>query len=82
VSDRSSKFTTLPAAHRALSDTARQRARIATMAVFFIAGMMYASWGVHVPTVRDRFHLNAAMLSFALLAVRCRRARDEQRGGW
>jgi len=39
------------------------------MAVFFIAGMMYASWGVHVPTVRDRFHLNAAMLSFALLAV-------------
>jgi fucose permease len=69
VSDRSSKFTTLPAAHRALSDTARQRARIATMAVFFIAGMMYASWGVHVPTVRDRFHLNAAMLSFALLAV-------------
>lgn len=39
------------------------------MAVFFIAGMMYASWGVHVPTVRDRFHLNPAMLSFALLAV-------------
>jgi fucose permease len=69
VSDRSSEFAALPAAHRDLSGTARQRARIATMAVFFIAGMMYASWGVHVPTVRDRFHLNAAMLSFALLAV-------------
>jgi fucose permease len=52
-----------------LSATARQRARYATMAVFFIAGMMYASWGVHVPTVRDRFHLNAAMLSLALFAV-------------
>jgi fucose permease len=39
------------------------------MALFFIAGMMYASWGVHVPTVRDRFHLNPALLSVALLAV-------------
>ncbi|MFM0740106.1 MFS transporter [Paraburkholderia xenovorans] len=69
MSDRPSEFDLLPAAHRDLSDTARQRARFATMAVFFIAGMMYASWGVHVPTVRDRFHLNAAMLSFALFAV-------------
>ncbi|RKT25790.1 fucose permease [Paraburkholderia sp. RAU2J] len=66
---QSAEFDALPAAHRDLSDTARQRARYATMAVFFIAGMMYASWGVHVPTVRDRFHLNAALLSFALLAV-------------
>jgi len=64
-----SEFAVLPAAHRDLPVTARQRARVATMALFFIAGMMYASWGVHVPTVRDRFHLNAAMLSFALLAV-------------
>ncbi|MEX3897368.1 MFS transporter [Paraburkholderia sp. BR10954] len=64
-----SEFAVLPAAHRNLSVTARQRARIATMALFFIAGMMYASWGVHVPTVRDRFHLNPAMLSFALFAV-------------
>ncbi|WP_144111499.1 MFS transporter [Paraburkholderia sp. BCC1886] len=39
------------------------------MAIFFIAGMMYASWGVHVPTVRDRFHLSPGMLSFALFAV-------------
>ena len=39
------------------------------MALFFIAGMMYASWGVHLPTVRDRFHLNPALLSVALLAV-------------
>jgi len=39
------------------------------MAVFFIAGMLYASWGVHVPTVRDKFHLSPGSLSFALLAV-------------
>ncbi|WDD95995.1 MFS transporter [Burkholderia sp. FERM BP-3421] len=48
---------------------ARLRARNATMALFFVAGMMYASWGVHVPTVRDRFSLSPALLSYALLAV-------------
>jgi fucose permease len=69
VSDRSTDFAAIPAAHRNLSDTARQRARIATMALFFIAGMVYGSWGVHVPTVRDRFHLSPALLSVALLAV-------------
>ncbi len=57
------------AAHRTLPVATRQRARIATMALFFVAGMMYASWGVHVPTVRDRFHLNPALLSCALFAV-------------
>ncbi|KND56763.1 Permease of the major facilitator superfamily [Candidatus Paraburkholderia schumanniana] len=57
------------ALHRSLPKATRARARYATMAVFFIAGMMYASWGVHVPTVRDKFALSPGMLSFALLAV-------------
>jgi len=69
VSDRPSDSASLPAAHRNLSASARNRARYATMALFFIAGMMYASWGVHVPSVRDRFQLNPAMLSLALFAV-------------
>ncbi|WP_323119429.1 MFS transporter [Burkholderia alba] len=70
MSDPSSPdFASLPAAHRDLSATARKRSRIATMALFFVAGMIYASWGVHVPTVRDRFALSPALLSFALLAV-------------
>ncbi|MFM0216230.1 MFS transporter [Paraburkholderia caledonica] len=69
MSDRSPDFAAIPAAHRDLSYTVRQRARIATMAVFFIAGMVYGSWGVHVPTVRDRFQLSPALLSLALLAV-------------
>ncbi|ALP61380.1 MFS transporter [Paraburkholderia caribensis] len=69
MSDRPSDSASLPAAHRNLSASARNRARYATMALFFIAGMMYASWGVHVPTVRDRFQLNPAMLSLALFAV-------------
>jgi fucose permease len=57
------------AVHRRLPVAKRERARFATMAVFFIAGMLYASWGVHVPTVRDKFHLSPGSLSFALLAV-------------
>jgi fucose permease len=39
------------------------------MAVFFVSGMIYASWGVNVPTVRDKFALNAAQLSVALFAI-------------
>lgn len=57
------------AVHRRLPVAKRERARYATMAVFFIAGMLYASWGVHVPTVRDKFHLSPGALSIALLAV-------------
>ncbi len=76
MSDRSTDSTASTAStiaghtpHRALPQVTRNRARIATMALFFVAGMMYASWGVHVPTVRDRFHLDPAMLSYALFAV-------------
>jgi fucose permease len=72
VSDHSTDpaLALTPAAHhRALPVATRQRARVATMALFFIAGMMYASWGVHVPTVRDRFHLSPALLSYALFAL-------------
>jgi fucose permease len=59
----------LPAAHRNLPMSARQRARLATMALFFIAGMLFGSWGVHVPTIRDKFDLNAAWLSVALFSL-------------
>jgi fucose permease len=57
------------AAHLQLPVNQRERARYSTMAVFFVAGMLYASWGVHVPTVRDKFHLSPGLLSIALLAV-------------
>jgi len=39
------------------------------MGLFFLVGMMYASWGVHVPTLKEKFHLNEAWLSVALFAV-------------
>ncbi len=69
VSQSSSDLAAAPDAHRMLSLPVRQRARTATMALFFVAGMMYASWGVHVPTVRDKFALSPALLSIALFAV-------------
>ncbi|AOI90011.1 MFS transporter [Burkholderia pseudomultivorans] len=69
MSNSSSDLAAAPDAHRRLSLPVRQRARTATMALFFVAGMMYASWGVHVPTVRDKFALSPGLLSIALFAV-------------
>jgi fucose permease len=57
------------AVHQQLPRAKREAARYSTMAVFFVAGMLYASWGVHVPTVRDKFQLSPGSLSIALLAV-------------
>ncbi len=39
------------------------------MGLFFIFGVMYASWGIHIPTVKEKFHLNAAQLSIAFFAI-------------
>ncbi|KVD78417.1 amino acid ABC transporter permease [Burkholderia sp. ABCPW 14] len=69
MSDPSPDLASPASIHRRPPASARQRARAATMALFFVAGMMYASWGVHVPTVRDKFALSPALLSFALLAA-------------
>ncbi|WP_443193686.1 MFS transporter [Mycetohabitans sp. B46] len=54
---------------RRLPRSALWRARVATMAVFFVSGMLYGSWGVNIPTLRDKFALDAAQLSVALFAV-------------
>ncbi|MET5021482.1 MFS transporter, partial [Burkholderia pseudomallei] len=68
-SDQSPDLASPASAPRRRPASARHRARAATRALFVVAGMMYASWGVHVPTVRDTFALSPALLSFALLAV-------------
>src|SRR4051812_26001435 len=44
-------------------------ARLATMGLFFANGMMYASWALHIPTIKEKFSLNEAMLSLALFSV-------------
>ncbi|MBN4665371.1 MFS transporter [Pandoraea nosoerga] len=44
-------------------------ARAATMALLFCSGFLYATWGVHVPTVKAMFDLNDANLSVAMFAI-------------
>ncbi len=45
------------------------RTRLATMGLFFIFGFISASWGIHIPTVKEKFNLNAAQLSIVFFAV-------------
>lgn len=39
------------------------------MALLFCSGFLYATWGVHVPTVKAMFDLNDANLSVAMFAI-------------
>jgi len=39
------------------------------MSVLFCNGVIYASWGTHVPTIKDKFDLSDANLSLSMLAV-------------
>ncbi|EIJ48354.1 major facilitator superfamily permease [Herbaspirillum sp. GW103] len=41
----------------------------ATMAQFFVNGATFATWGILIPSVKDRFALSDAVLSLAMLAV-------------
>ncbi len=51
------------------SPSAVSRATRGTMALFFANGATFATWGVHIPTIKARFELSDAMLSLAMLAV-------------
>lgn len=44
-------------------------ARLATMLLFFVCGAAFATWGIHIPTIQQRFGLSEAMLSVAMFAV-------------
>ena len=39
------------------------------MALFFANGATFATWGVHIPTVKARFGLSEASLSLAMFMV-------------
>jgi MFS family permease len=39
------------------------------MSVLFVNGVIYASWGTHVPTIKDKFDLTDANLSLSMLSV-------------
>src|SRR5260363_420810 len=39
------------------------------MALFFISGALYASWGLHVPPHKEKFALSDIMIAVALFMV-------------
>lgn len=43
--------------------------RWASRAQFFCSGFVFATWGVHIPTVKAHYHVNEAQLGFAMLAA-------------
>ena len=51
------------------TDTQLRHATWATMAQFFVNGATFATWGVLIPSVKDRFSVSDALLSVAMLAV-------------
>lgn len=44
-------------------------ARLATMAMLFCNGLLYATWGVSMPVIKDTFSLSEGTLSLAMVAV-------------
>jgi MFS family permease len=45
------------------------QSRLAAMTLFFCSGFVFASWGVHIPTIKDKFALGEGALSLAMLSV-------------
>ncbi|MFC4640069.1 MFS transporter [Deinococcus hohokamensis] len=46
-----------------------ERARRAVSAIFLVNGVLFATWAVNIPGVRDRLNLSEAQIGLALLAV-------------
>lgn len=51
-----------------IPDSTLVRATIAVRAQFFIAGALFATWGIHVPTVKQHYGLGEQSLAMAMLA--------------
>jgi predicted MFS family arabinose efflux permease len=45
------------------------RARLAAMTVLFCNGMLYATWGVSMPVIKEKFELSEGVLSLAMAVV-------------
>ncbi|WMY09590.1 MFS transporter [Paraburkholderia phenoliruptrix] len=46
-----------------------RRARLAAMAVLFCNGMLYSTWGVYIPAIKQKFALSDGLLAIAMVAV-------------
>jgi MFS family permease len=50
-------------------ERALRRARVATTAVFFITGGVFASWAARIPAVQERLDLSPGELALAILGI-------------
>ena len=46
-----------------------RRARVCTLALFALLGLLTGAWGAHVPSVKARYGLDEGQLAVALLAL-------------
>jgi MFS family permease len=46
-----------------------RRARLATIAVFFLTGFLYAAWATRIPAIKERLDLSAGELAVAILGL-------------
>lgn len=60
---------TLPGAAERRRATATRRSSTAVIAVFFVHGLLFASWTAHIPDVKRDLHLSVGLLGVALLAA-------------
>lgn len=44
-------------------------ARFATQTHFFVCGLLFASWGVHIPTIKQLYGLSEAELAWLMLSI-------------
>ena len=57
--------------------------RWASRTQFFCSGFIFATWGVHIPTVKAHYGIDEAQLGFAMLAAGCGALLGLTRaGGW
>lgn len=61
-------ITALRAAAPSFTDSRLLRATVAVRIQFFIAGALFATWGIHVPTVKAHYGLGEQSLAMAMLA--------------
>ncbi|WP_132384085.1 MFS transporter [Paraburkholderia sp. BL9I2N2] len=58
-----------------------RRARLAAMAVLFCNGVLYSTWGVYIPTIKQKFALSDGLLAIAMVAVAAGGIATLARGG-
>jgi fucose permease len=69
MSDTSPAVASAATGTAATFSTALQRARVSTLALFALLGLLTGAWGAHVPSVKARYGLDEGQLAVALFAL-------------